>query len=164
MNPAVVEFHNELKKNNNLSHSNNLDIFDKLMIFIKPNFERQLKENYIFTELEIFDLNNSRDTFDGNDIENAKEMKFDSLKTTIKNYIENLNFFQLFSNNNKLKMSNSINSDNSLPNINNSNQHVETITNTQIIAPNITYSQIDTQTINQSGSHPFIERKIEFNA
>ena len=164
LNPAVVEFHNELKKNNNLSHSNNLDIFDKLMIFIKPNFERQLKENYIFTELEIFDLNNSRDTFDGNDIENAKEMKFDSLKTTIKNYIENLNFFQLFSNNNKLKMSNSINSDNSLPNINNSNQHVETITNTQIIAPNITYSQIDTQTINQSGSHPFIERKIEFNA
>ena len=164
LNPAVVEFHNELKKNNNLSHSNNLDIFDKLMIFIKPNFERQLKENYIFTELEIFDLNNSRDTFDGNDIENAKEMKFDSLKTTIKNYIENLNFFQLFSNNKKLKMSNSINSDNSLPNINNSNQHVETITNTQIIAPNITYSQIDTQTINQSGSHPFIERKIEFNA
>ena len=164
LNPAVVEFHNELKKNNNLSHSNNLDIFDKLMIFIKPNFERQLKENYIFTELEIFDLNNSRDTFDGNDIENAKEMKFDSLKTTIKNYIENLNFFQLFSNNNKLKMSNSINSDNSLPNINNSNQQVETITNTQIIAPNITYSQIDTQTINQSGSHPFIERKIEFNA
>ena len=164
LNPAVVEFHNELKKNNNLSHSNNFDIFDKLMIFIKPNFERQLKENYIFTELEIFDLNNSRDTFDGNDIENAKEMKFDSLKTTIKNYIENLNFFQLFSNNNKLKMSNSINSDNSLPNINNSNQQVETITNTQIIAPNITYSQIDTQTINQSGSHPFIERKIEFNA
>ena len=141
-----------------------MDIFDKLMIFIKPNFERQLKENYIFTELEIFDLNNSRDTFDGNDIENAKEMKFDSLKTTIKNYIENLNFFQLFSNNNKLKMSNSINSDNSLPNINNSNQQVETITNTQIIAPNITYSQIDTQTINASGSHPFIERKIEFNA
>ena len=91
-------------------------------------------------------------------------MKFDSLKTTIKNYIENLNFFQLFSNNNKLKMSNSINSDNSLPNINNSNQQVETITNTQIIAPNITYSQIDTQTINVSGSHPFIERKIEFNA
>ena len=164
LNPAVVEFHNELKKNNNLSHSNNLDIFDKLMIFIKPNFERQLKENYIFTELEIFDLNNSRDTFDGNDIENAKEMKFDSLKTTIKKYIENLNFFQLFSNNNKLKMSNSINSDNSLPNINNSNQQVEIITNTQIIAPNITYSQIDTQTINQSGSHPFIERKIEFNA
>ena len=66
------------------------------MISIKPNFERQLKENYIFTEMEIFDgLNYSKDsadTFDGNDMENSEKMKKYSLKTIVKNYIENLSF------------------------------------------------------------------------
>ena len=66
------------------------------MISIKPNFERQLRENYIFTEMEIFDgLNYSKDsadTFDGNDMENSEKMKKYSLKTIVKNYIENLSF------------------------------------------------------------------------
>ena len=92
-NPASVDFYNKLK---NLDSNNNLDILEQFMISIKPNFERQLKENYIFTEMEIFDgLNYSKDsadTFDGNDMENSEKMKKYSLKTIVKNYIENLSF------------------------------------------------------------------------
>ena len=92
-NPASIDFYNKLK---NLNSNNNLDILEQFMISIKPNFERQLKENYIFTEMEIFDgLNYSKDsadTFDGNDMENSEKMKKYSLKTIVKNYIENLSF------------------------------------------------------------------------
>ncbi len=67
------------------------------MISIKPNFERQLKENYIFTEMGIFDgLNYSKDSADTSDVndmmENSEKMKKYSLKTIVKNYIENLSF------------------------------------------------------------------------
>ncbi len=67
------------------------------MISIKPNFERQLKENYIFTEMGIFDgLNYSKDSADTSDVndmmENSEKMKKYSLKTIVKNYIDNLSF------------------------------------------------------------------------
>jgi hypothetical protein len=45
-----------------------------------------------YTEEEIFsDLNDSSDTFDGNDIKNFSKIKFESFKTIVNNYLKRLN-------------------------------------------------------------------------
>ena len=68
---------------------------------VKKRFERTFNDNYEFTMNEIFsDVNDSLDTFDGNDLDNATKIKFESFKTTVENYINKLNFdFDIMNNN-----------------------------------------------------------------
>ena len=82
-NPALLKFYD--------ADNNSEQIFKKEFFFsIKPRFERKFKENYEFTEEEIF-MNDSIDTFDGNDLDNVSKIKFESLKTDIVNFFNKLN-------------------------------------------------------------------------
>jgi hypothetical protein len=83
-NPALLKFYLD-------ADNNSEQIFKKEFFFsIKPRFERKFKENYEFTEEEIF-MNDSIDTFDGNDLDNVSKIKFESLKTDIVNFFNKLN-------------------------------------------------------------------------
>ena len=83
-NPALLNFYLD-------ADNNSEQIFKKEFFFsIKPRFERKFKENYEFTEEEIF-MNDSIDTFDGNDLDNVSKIKFESLKTDIVNFFNKLN-------------------------------------------------------------------------
>ena len=83
-NPALLKFY--LHNDNNLEQKFKEEFF----FSIKPRFERKFKENYEFTEEEIF-MNDSIDTFDGNDLDNVSKIKFESLKTDIVNFFNKLN-------------------------------------------------------------------------
>ena len=108
-NPACLQVFNDDNNNNNL-----LFFKKKFENLIKPRFTREFKDIYEFTEDEIFsDLNDSLDTFDGNDIESISKIKFESLKSIIHNFFSKLNF----DNNFILNMS----SQNVNQNVNNSN-------------------------------------------
>ena len=83
-NPALLNFY--LDNDNNLEQKFKEEFFFSL----KLRFERKFKENYEFTEEEIF-MNDSIDTFDGNDLDNVSKIKFESLKTDIVNFFNKLN-------------------------------------------------------------------------
>ena len=85
-NPSLIKFYNNEKNAKEKKYR------DEFFYLIKPKFERKFDENYEYTEEEIFsDLNDSSDTFDGNDIKNFSKIKFESFKTIVNNYLKRLN-------------------------------------------------------------------------
>mgnify|MGYP007101895562 CR=1 FL=1 len=94
-NPELIQFY-QSDKNKNEKNSK-----EKFFDMVKKRFERTFNDNYEFTMNEIFsDVNDSLDTFDGNDLDNATKIKFESFKTTVENYINKLNFdFDIMNNN-----------------------------------------------------------------
>ena len=103
-NPELIQFY-QSDKNKNEKNSK-----EKFFDMVKKRFERNFNDNYEFTMHEIFsDVNDSLDTFDGNDLDNATKIKFESFKTTVENYINKLNLdIDIMNNNlnNKIIMSN----------------------------------------------------------
>ena len=155
-NPVCLEFFNLNNINNNKNEIITKKIFENL---IQPKFTRDFKDIYEFTENEIFsDLNDSMDTFDGNDIDSISKMKFQSLKSIIFDF-----FFKLsLSDNeyiNKLKMDKMSNNN---TNNNQSIQENPTIkqTSTSISGGKIIQTQITNS--NKTGGVPSLSRKDEF--
>ena len=122
-NPVCIQFFNDYNNN-----KNKIIYKKKFENLIKPRFTREFRDIFEFTENEIFsDLNDSLDTFDGNDIDSISKIKFESLKSITKNFLDKLNF----DNNNYINMSNEENQNKSLENKNNSSQNSQTQISTE---------------------------------
>ena len=99
-------------------------------------------------------MNDSLDTFDGNDIDSISKMKFQSLRSIIKDFIEKLKDNE---NNYILKMSNTNN--------NNNNQSKENNKTTKQLQTTISENNeiIQKQTLNTNKEGvPFLSRKDEY--
>ena len=138
-NPVCIQFFNDYNNN-----KNKIIYKKKFENLIKPRFTREFRDIFEFTENEIFsDLNDSLDTFDGNDIDSISKIKFESLKSITKNFLDKLNF----DNNNYLNMSNEENQNKSLENKNNSSQNSQT--------------QISTESTNNPSNDQIVSNKTE---
>jgi hypothetical protein len=140
-NPVCLQFFNDYNNN-----KNKIKFKKKFENIIKPRFTRDLKDIFEFSENEIFsDLNDSLDTFDGNDIDSISKIKFESLKSITKNFLDKLNFD--FDNNINLNMSNGESHNKTIENKNNSSQNSQ--------------SQISTESINNPGNDQIVSTKTE---
>ena len=154
-NPVCLQFFKD--ENNNENKNDYKKDFENL---IKPRFTREFRDIFEFTEIEIFsDLNDSLDTFDGNDIESTSKIKFESLKSITKNFLDKLKF-----KNNNSKMSNNENKNKSIENKYNSSENSQSQISTESIS-NPANDQIVSKT-NEKIEHtpiPSIENKIDFS-
>lgn len=151
-NPELIQFYQSDKNKNEKIGK------EKFFDMVKKRFERTFNDNYEFTMNEIFsDVNDSLDTFDGNDLDNATKIKFESFKTTVENYINKLNFdFDIMNNNlNNKSMSDQKESD-----------LEETKSKTEITQNKIKYekNEIITENIDTVNcEEPSLSRKTEMN-
>ena len=141
-NPACLQFFNDINNNTNI-----ILFKKKFENLIKPRFNREFKDIYEFTEDEIFsDLNDSLDTFDGNDSESISKIKFESLKSIIHNFLDKLNF----DNNFILNMSSNQNVNQKENNSNDSSQNSQKQITSYPINNSNNYIIKSEQTIGQS--------------
>jgi hypothetical protein len=147
-NPSLIKFYNNEKNSNEKKYR------DEFFYLIKPKFERKFDDNYEYTEEEIFsDLNDSADTFDGNDIKNFSKIKFESLKTIVSNYLKRLNLNN--NNNYNHKMSEQTQNQNQTPK--------KTETKKEFITgDNGTIVSTETTTYNLDSTNPNISQEESF--
>jgi hypothetical protein len=147
-NPSLIKFYNNKKNSNEKKYR------DEFFYLIKPKFERKFDDNYEYTEEEIFsDLNDSADTFDGNDIKNFSKIKFESLKTIVSNYLKRLNLNN--NNNYNHKMSEQTQNQNQTPKKTETKKEFTTGDNGTIVSTETTTYNLDSANPNISYEKSF---------
>ena len=147
-NPSLIKFYNNKKNSNEKKYR------DEFFYLIKPKFERKFDDNYEYTEEEIFsDLNDSADTFDGNDIKNFSKIKFESLKTIVSNYLKRLNLNN--NNNYNHKMSEQTQNQNQTPKKTETKKEFPTGDNGTILSTKTTTYNLDSANPNISSEESF---------
>ena len=155
-NPVCLQFFSDCNNN-----KNKIIYKKKFENLIKPRFTREFKDIFEFTENEIFsDLNDSLDTFDGNDIDNISKIKFESLKSITKNFLDKLNF----DNNINLNMSNGENQNRSLENNNNSSQKSQSQISSESANNPVNDQIVSNQNVQiKTEPIPSIEKKVSYS-
>lgn len=146
-NPALIEFYEDPKNSKEKTNK------EECINSIRPKFERKMNDEHEYTEDEIFsDVNDSTDTFDGNDNKNFSLMKFESFKTVLDHFLKKINFNKIINYKNILKMSEQNH---------NSTQEVKEENISQKMT--ITTTKKEEQKKENNNQQPGIKRKVEYS-